>query len=98
MLRDPPHVYALKLIKSLKADINKEREMTARNVILSIKMSANKKIKYTTCWKKKKSYSSPVAQQIKDPALSWQWFVSLLWHRFDSLAWELPHASGVAIK
>ena len=53
MLRDP-HVYALKLIKSLKADINKEREMTARNVILSIKMSANKKIKYTTCWKKKK--------------------------------------------
>ena len=40
----------------------------------------------------------PVVQQVEDLALSMQWFRSLLWHRFDSLAQELPHAAGAAKK
>ena len=35
-------------------------------------------------------------QQVKGPALSLQQFGSLLWR--SSLAWELPHAEGVAKK
>ena len=40
--------------------------------------------------------SSLVAQQGKDLVLSLLWLGSLLWHRFNSLAQELPHAALTA--
>ena len=39
-----------------------------------------------------------MAQRVKDLVLSLQQLELLLWHRFQSLAWELPHALGVAKK
>ena len=35
-------------------------------------------------------------QQVKDLALSLQWVGSLPWAQIQSLAWELPHAVGMA--
>ena len=39
-----------------------------------------------------------MAHRVKDPALSLLQLVLLLWHRFDSLAWELLYAVGMATK
>ena len=39
-----------------------------------------------------------MAQRVKDLALSLQQLGSLLWHALHSLAQELPHVLGVAIK
>ena len=47
---------------------------------------------------KRHSGSSSVAQWVKDPALSLQWLGSLLWLRFDPMAWIFPHASSEAKK
>ena len=41
---------------------------------------------------------SLVIQCVKDPALSLQWLRSLTVVWAGSLAWELPHAVGVATK
>ena len=37
-----------------------------------------------------------MVQQVRDLALSLQWLVLLLWHRFHPWLRELPHAVGVA--
>ena len=44
------------------------------------------------------SWSSLVAQQVKDLVFSLLWLGLLLWHKFSPWVWELPHASGVAKK
>ena len=35
-----------------------------------------------------------MAQWVKDPALSLLWLGELLWHGFDSPAWEFPNVMG----
>ena len=40
----------------------------------------------------KESWSSLVAQQAEDPALSLLWLRPLLWHGFNPWPWELLHA------
>ena len=37
-----------------------------------------------------------MAQGVKDLVLSLLWLGSLLWHAFNLLAQELPHATGAA--
>ena len=39
-----------------------------------------------------------MAQQVKDPALPQLWHRLQLWHRFNPLTWELPHAACVTKK
>ena len=39
-----------------------------------------------------------MVQWVKDPALSQQQLGSQLWLKVQSLAWELPHATGAAKK
>ena len=51
--------------------------------------------KYRSSKKKKKSPSSLMVQQVKDPALSLQQLGSLPWCRFDSWPRELSNAMGV---
>ena len=48
--------------------------------------------------KGKKSWSSLVAQQVKDLALSLLWFWLLLWHRFDPWLGNFCRPIGVAKK
>ena len=45
--------------------------------------------------KNRGSRSSPVAQQVKDLALSLQQLGSPLWHRFSPYPWKFPHATGM---
>ena len=47
-------------------------------------------------FKNKQNWISFVAQWVKDPGLSLQWLRLLLWYRFNSLTWELPHPTGAA--
>ena len=49
-------------------------------------------------WRIKKTaqWELPMVQWVKVLVLSLQWAGSLLWHGVRSLAWELPHAEGVA--
>ena len=42
--------------------------------------------------------SSLVVKWVKALALSLLWLRLLLWHRFDPLAWEPPHATNTAKK
>ena len=48
--------------------------------------------------KRKQTASSPVAQRVKDLALSLQWLGSLLWFGFDRWPWGIPHARSITQK